>query len=751
MITSITMKDVASYSNEGVTFDNMDKVNIIFGSNGTGKTTISSFMKEYSGSQETGNPIADRFAQCGVTWEDARRQKILVYNRQFKKENIGNTSMPGVFIMGKDAVDTAKDVEKLEQELAQKKKTTEEMNAMIADKRLSVLPGGSIYNAYYVNTDTKIYIEAENLYDESLKGLKRDAGRRLEKILDLHKNLKSADVLSEDTIREHISIANMETSDPIPEVTLPDISALTGIEQDPIWTKMIAGSGDLDFAGFINDLNLSDWVKKGMEKLADTNGLCPFCQQHTATDSLIDKLNGYFDESYENDLAKIKTLAKSYETKGHEIIGFIESREIFDMAAKLRDHLERNLHMMQEKINSPSTKLSLNDGISILSEIYDQISKINVKIRSTNDLIARKRSIKAELPKKALQYLVCKYEKEINGYITERDKVLKEADNLDKELVERNAEISRLYQKISDLRAKASDSTAVVERINKTLLKHNFKSFKLVNHDDSSYRIVRKNGEDASGTLSEGEETLLTFLYFIHLLEGSTTRGKDSGYLIAVIDDPISSLDNSVLTFIAREIKELIFRVGQNNSKLKQLIILTHNINFHKSLAKGPVSGGSYKNPMKAFYILEKKLGAENTSVRRLENSDEVETEYNEMWKLLKRAYGMLRNPDAAEEEKIDYKYTIQNTMRRIYETFFSNICGMRDNDIVMLFEHGSKNYSTGDCRNLVEWLNEGSHSVSVNDYSDLPSDEMINNYLKIFEELFLVTGNHGQFTKLMN
>ena len=302
-----------------------------------------------------------------------------------------------------------------------------------------------------------------------------------------------------------------------------------------------------------------------------------------------------------------------------------------------------------------------------------------------------------------------------------------------------------------DVRAKASDSTAVVERINKTLLKHNFKSFKLVNHDDSSYRIVRKNGEDASGTLSEGEETLLTFLYFIHLLEGSTTRGKDSGYLIAVIDDPISSLDNSVLTFIAREIKELIFRVGQNNSKLKQLIILTHNINFHKSLAKGPVSGGSYKNPMKAFYILEKKLGAENTSVRRLENSDEVETEYNEMWKLLKRAYGKLRNPDAAEEEKIDYKYTIQNTMRRIYETFFSNICGMRDNDIVMLFEHGSKNYSTGDCRNLVEWLNEGSHSVSVNDYSDLPSDDVINNYLSIFEEMFLVTGNHGQFKKLMN
>ena len=108
-----------------------------------------------------------------------------------------------------------------------------------------------------------------------------------------------------------------------------------------------------------------------------------------------------------------------------------------------------------------------------------------------------------------------------------------------------------------DVRAKASDSTAVVERINKTLLKHNFKSFKLVSHDDSSYRLVRK-------------------------------------------------------------IKELMFKVGYDTYKLKQLIILTHNINFHKSLAKSPVKGGCNSNPMKAFYILEKQLGAETTSVRRL-------------------------------------------------------------------------------------------------------------------------------------
>ena len=60
------MKDVASYRGEGVTFEGMDKVNLIFGSNGTGKTTISSFMKAYGDSQDSEAAMDSRFDQCGV-------------------------------------------------------------------------------------------------------------------------------------------------------------------------------------------------------------------------------------------------------------------------------------------------------------------------------------------------------------------------------------------------------------------------------------------------------------------------------------------------------------------------------------------------------------------------------------------------------------------------------------------------------------------------------------------------------------
>ena len=41
MIIRIDIKDVASFDIDGVSFDNMQKVNFIYGGNGTGKTTRS--------------------------------------------------------------------------------------------------------------------------------------------------------------------------------------------------------------------------------------------------------------------------------------------------------------------------------------------------------------------------------------------------------------------------------------------------------------------------------------------------------------------------------------------------------------------------------------------------------------------------------------------------------------------------------------------------------------------------------------
>ncbi|MFD2879946.1 AAA family ATPase [Paenibacillus rhizoplanae] len=60
-------------------------------------------------------------------------------------------------------------------------------------------------------------------------------------------------------------------------------------------------------------------------------------------------------------------------------------------------------------------------------------------------------------------------------------------------------------------------------------------------------KIVREDGKDAKDTLSEGEKTFITFLYFYQLLKGSNDISEIMTDKVVVIDDPISILDSSVL------------------------------------------------------------------------------------------------------------------------------------------------------------------------------------------------------------
>lgn len=91
MIKSITIKDVATFPSDGVKIDGLQKINFIYGGNGTGKTTLSGFLKD---------PSLPKYAQCSIEWEDDDRPELLVYNRQFKEENFSCSDIKGVFTLG---------------------------------------------------------------------------------------------------------------------------------------------------------------------------------------------------------------------------------------------------------------------------------------------------------------------------------------------------------------------------------------------------------------------------------------------------------------------------------------------------------------------------------------------------------------------------------------------------------------------------------------------------------------------------
>ena len=96
MIKKIVIKDVATFNKEGITIDNLKKVNFIYGGNACGKTTISRVL--------SCRDIQHVYPQCEVEWEGSPLQ-VVTYNNDFRNDNFREAEIPGVFTLGHASVE----------------------------------------------------------------------------------------------------------------------------------------------------------------------------------------------------------------------------------------------------------------------------------------------------------------------------------------------------------------------------------------------------------------------------------------------------------------------------------------------------------------------------------------------------------------------------------------------------------------------------------------------------------------------
>lgn len=121
MINKIVMKNVASYKAETV-LETDKKVNLIYGLNGTGKSTLSSYLYDM-----TGEP----YRECRVEGL-GNTDKVLVYNQKFIADNFYETEeIQGIFTLSKKN----KEVKKIVDEAKIKLKTLIENQSMIEKER----------------------------------------------------------------------------------------------------------------------------------------------------------------------------------------------------------------------------------------------------------------------------------------------------------------------------------------------------------------------------------------------------------------------------------------------------------------------------------------------------------------------------------------------------------------------------------------------------------------------------------------
>ena len=317
----------------------------------------------------------------------------------------------------------------------------------------------------------------------------------------------------------------------------------------------------------------------------------------------------------------------------------------------------------------------------------------------------------------------------ISSFVKTKEGHERGISNMNQNLTTLRQQYSTLNNEIKEKNKSITSIQASVDEINRTLLAYGFTTFSIVPVDEHYYQIKRENGDIANSTLSEGEITFITFLYFMQLIKGGNTPETANSNRIVVIDDPISSLDSTILFVVSSLIKEEIKKIKKGKTNILQLILLTHNVYFQKEVSFIDGRTGNSKDTW--FWILRKNNNRSTIKCYKQENP--IQGSYELLW-------NELRNKDNISI------ITLQNTMRRIYETYFK-VLGKHDDDYILQKFPSMQEKEI--CRSLLCWVNDGSHCVP-DDYSIIPDDGQVEKYLDVFKQVFEVTGHIQHYNMMM-
>ncbi|GAA7791959.1 hypothetical protein JP0177_09870 [Helicobacter pylori] len=83
-ISQIVLKNAATFDESGASFEDLNSINFIYGTNGSGKTTTSSFLKN-----QAENRFEDKFANSKIEWHNSEILKIVKFiTSNLKKNNL---------------------------------------------------------------------------------------------------------------------------------------------------------------------------------------------------------------------------------------------------------------------------------------------------------------------------------------------------------------------------------------------------------------------------------------------------------------------------------------------------------------------------------------------------------------------------------------------------------------------------------------------------------------------------------------
>jgi len=728
MLQTVFIAGHASYSSDGQTLGPCKNINFVFGTNGSGKTTISRVIAD---------PQA--YPACRLTWVDGHSIECLVYNSDFVERNF-SSRLKGIFTLGEESAETIANIEAAKDKQHEHEEDIAKLEATLRGVEGSTGKLGDLDKLRRAFEDDcwQIKTRHDGHFREVFEGIRGARAKFCDRVLAERATNHSA-LCELSDLKERAGSVFQQGLVRITPFALPSFTDIVELAGTPILAKRVVGKEDVRVSALITRLGNSDWVKQGLGFLDHSGKVCPFCQQQLLSD-LAQQLNEYFDESYAADLAAIDWLEAAYEASGSAVLRrleqFIASGSSHFAAAELKTEvdqlgqlIELNKGRIARKKNEPSAIVALEDVAELAQAITERLNAANQKILNHNRLVDNIAAERAKLAAQTWRFLLHESETMITRYLGEKENLDKAVAGITKAIEARKKQLVVVIGEIAALEASITSVQPTVNEINGILSSFGFTSFKLATAGERGrqYKLIRSDGSDALKTLSEGEKSFISFLYFYHLIRGSVSESGVTGDRIVVFDDPVSSLDSDVLFVVSSLIKQVLNDACEGRGQVKQVFVLTHNIYFHKEVSFDPKRGAECR-AHETFWIVRKK---DDASLVEQYNHNPIKTSYEMLWAEVR---------DASRSN-----LTIQNTLRRILESYFKLLGNMDRDEIIAKFEGRDKQI----CASLFSWVNDGSHAAHDDLY--VSADEgTVDRYLEVFKLIFDKTGHKSHLEMMI-
>lgn len=737
MLDALRLEDAPCFGPGTTEIGPLGKVSFFFGANGAGKTTISESLRD-----------GGREPRAALVWSPRATELMpRVYNRAYVDQTIASGSnLPGVFVLGEGSAEAQQELDELECDGG----PIDTAQRALAGLRAQLGTDGGRDGVI-----GRIAATRAVLSDEAWKGRDRIPGalrpmfegfnsskaRLLDKVLAVAAEHADNDVDEAVLVTEAASAFDPDASEilALPVLAAVDLESIDGHE---LLSTPIVGSSDVTLSALIEMLGNDDWVLAGRSYLEHTDGVCPFCQQ-AAPEDLARHLATYFDQTYSHKVEDLTQFARRYRDDTSRLRSTLAAvdpdrvpqlpTEAFELAvSRLSAVLDENERRLEDKVASPSSSVRL----SVLTEHVEAVNALirgaNERIGQHNERVRNRKSARGSLLERCWRHFVrTPLGVQVMAYETAIAPLESKKTGLERSVAASGVLLREAQDRVTSLRAQLRSSHAVADSINEMLASVGFSSFVLAPADDDAggYQLVREGGLPAAATLSEGERTFVTFLYFVHQLRHLHEDAAQDRNLLVVIDDPISSLDSDILFVVSSLTRRIVQSAHQPDQRIKQVVVLTHNTQFHKEIT---YARRGDKSSETAYFAVRKSRGGPSIVMRSLSNP--VTSSYRALWEQVRAA-----SVDSSRDS-----VGLENVLRRIVENYFTTV-GISDDALVDRFPAGQQVV----CRSLFSWMNDGSHTI-MDDLHYAPSGLSTEIQLEVFRKVFDYAGHASHYEMMM-